>query len=92
MTANDFPMLLTKRQTQALLQISASGLDRLLAGGVIRYAKLGRGPRAPVRIPRDDLLRDLGLAKSRQRGAGNKRQAAAENLRAAMRFRLEGSE
>jgi excisionase family DNA binding protein len=71
------PLLLTVPQAAELLQLSRRSVDRRIAAGDIAVARLGKGPRAPVRVVRDALLADLGLigkADTRRRA----RQARAE--------------
>ena len=83
------PALLTKAQARDFLQWSASALDRALATGRIRSIKLGKGKSAPVRIPRDALLEDLGLVEGQHRRRRRDRQADAELHRAAARFGID---
>lgn len=79
----------TKRQVREFLQWSDSALDRALASGRIKFIKLGDGMSAPVRIPRDQLLEDLGLVEKQPSRRRRDRQADAEGHRAAARFNID---
>lgn len=73
----DLPPMLTKQQACEFLQVSPKSLERMLSDGTLPFTKLGKSRSTPVRIPRDQMLRELGLI-SRSSIRRHRRVADAE--------------
>ena len=87
-TTFNLPPMPTKRQVREFLQWSDSALNRALAAGRIKSIKLGSGKSAPVRIPRDQMLEDVGLIENVPSRRRRNLQAEREKHAAAARFGL----
>lgn len=70
-TTRDTPELLTVPETARLLRCSRTAVYRLINGGHITAVRAS--PESPWRVPRAQLLRDLGLADE-QAGAATHRK------------------
>lgn len=72
---------LTLREAAAEIRQAESTLRAKLRRGEIKFKRLGRGPRAPIRIKRAELEKLLG-DDSQTRRNGERAKAAFERLAA----------
>jgi excisionase family DNA binding protein len=67
------PHLLTVEEAARTLRLAPSSVYRRVEAGELRAARLGAGPKAPMRIPQQELERYLGLAGSAHAAADGRR-------------------